>query len=824
MQNACSTAAPGCSCASAVVFARGARGGGIRRALVTRPPDPASVSPSVARESRMPRSAALCSSLVLVAALAAQAPAPDKAADLRAKEIDKRLAAIDHVAASGRKDAEALLTPLLADRDWEIQERTAAAFGAMKGKAGLAALIELAVDGDVARVRRAAALAVAAIDPAAGATAVFKKAKGKTQVAAQEALGLVLRGHPGFAEAEKLKKLLRDPVAAVRESAAVAWLEGAADRADALRTLLNEPFVAVRCRVLDAIAEAPRQEDLEPLTAAFGGPGQNEVVGRRVLRALAAVLAAGTSDRAQAASTALGKGGQDGLVLARRARVVALLARGDKPVFDQRTAVEALQPSLRARDGGARAAAAKALREIGGEPALKAALAQFGGEPDTRVQWQLVETVAALRAPTTPDAVQWLVTIVESGADPSVRERAIVRLGKSGVTGAADALAKATGDTMWEIGVCAAVSLGKTDDDKAEQPLLRLLKHTDWKLRGAAIVGLMHWSREAAIEPILEMLADTHPAVARTAHEALRTMSRKYDAKPDAKSWKAWWASAKGKHDFTDREASLDKLKKYGYAVPDSEIYSGLDVVVFKSRGDHIEQLLEELKIGYRATEQGKVLEAGMHPEAIFVSNCTGELAPTDLKPLTWFVRTGGSLFGSCWALSETIGRIEPNVMQKAQTKDEVLDDVRALPVRGESPLLTGVFPPSVVPIYHLEGAHLIQVLDQERCEVLIDSPDAAERWGCGNLAAWFFCGHGVLFDSANHFDLQGLEKAADLKTDKDRQAYAVDHMGLSFATWRATRGDAYWKSAGKASQSVPDLSAFRLLTNFVRSKRIGEY
>jgi hypothetical protein len=413
---------------------------------------------------------------------------------------------------------------------------------------------------------------------------------------------------------------------------------------------------------------------------------------------------------------------------------------------------------------------------------------------------------------------------VQGKLDSTVRERAIVRLGKSGVKGAVDALAGAIGDAQWEIGCCAAVSLGKTDDDQAAAPLLRLLKHNDWKLRGAAIVGLMHWSREAAVEPLLEMLADAHPAVARTAHEALRTMSRKFDAKPDAKSWKAWWGQAKGKHDFTDREATLDKLKKYGYAVPDSEIYAGLDVVVFQSRGDHIEQLLDKLKIGYRTTMMGKVLEAGMHPEAIFVSNCTGEIAPPDLEPLAWFVRTGGSLFGSCWSLSETIARIEGNVMQKAVTRDQVMDDVRALPVDADSPLLTGVFPPSVVPIYHLEGAHLIQVLDQERCEVLIDSPDAAERWGCGNLAAWFFCGHGVLFDSANHFDLQGLEKAPDLKTDKDRQAYAVDHMGLSFETWRATRSEGYWKNPGKASQSVPDLSAFRLLTNFVRSKRIGAY
>jgi hypothetical protein len=268
----------------------------------------------------------------------------------------------------------------------------------------------------------------------------------------------------------------------------------------------------------------------------------------------------------------------------------------------------------------------------------------------------------------------------------------------------------------------------------------------------------------------------------------------------------------------------LERAKKYGYAVADAEIYRGLDVVVFKCRGDHIEQLLEKLKISHRATEKGQVLAAGVHPEAIFVSNCTGELGPADLEPLQWFVRTGGSLFGSCWALSETIAKIQPGVVQMAPTPDQVLDNVRALPCRPDSPLLDGVFPPAVVPIYHLEGAHLIQVLDQERCEVLIDSPDAAERHGCGNLAAWFHVGHGVLFDSANHFDLQGLAGTNSLRTDKERQAYAVDHMGLSFADWRATRSEGYWKNPLKAGKSVPDLSAFRLLTNFVRSKRMAEY
>ena len=156
------------------------------------------------------------------ASVAAQAPAGDKSADLRAKEVDKRLAAIDWAGTSGRKDLETVLMPMLADRDWEIQERLAMALGAMQCKAALPKLVDLAVDGDVVRVRRAAAFAVAAIDAAEGAAAIYKRAKGKTIVEAQESLALVLRSKPAFADADKLKKLLRDASAPVRESAAVA--------------------------------------------------------------------------------------------------------------------------------------------------------------------------------------------------------------------------------------------------------------------------------------------------------------------------------------------------------------------------------------------------------------------------------------------------------------------------------------------------------------------------------------------------------------------------------------------------------------------------
>jgi hypothetical protein len=76
------------------------------------------------------------------------------------------------------------------------------------------------------------------------------------------------------------------------------------------------------------------------------------------------------------------------------------------------------------------------------------------------------------------------------------------------------------------------------------------------------------------------------------------------------------------------------------------------------------------------------------------------------------------------------------------------------------------------------------------------------------------------VLDSANHFDVQGLEQAEGLKGARERQAYAVDHMGYPYAELRKSRGEKYWDNALRASEKVLDLSVFRLVTNFVRLRR----
>ena len=120
------------------------------------------------------------------------------------------------------------------------------------------------------------------------------------------------------------------------------------------------------------------------------------------------------------------------------------------------------------------------------------------------------------------------------------------------------------------------------------------------------------------------------------------------------------------------------------------------------------------------------------------------------------------------------------------------------------------------------DRAHLIEVLDPEEVEVLIDSPACAQAFGGANLAAWFTLGHGVVLDSANHFELQGF-LSATVREPEERMAYAIDHLGLTYARLRELRKEKFWNKTAAAAEHVKDLSVFRLITNFVFLKLLAE-
>lgn len=765
---------------------------------------------------------ALALALVFLAAAS-----QDPARDLKSKDIAKRLAAVDALSAD-EKGEKALLSVLKDKReDWEVLTRAAAGLGAHGSAAATDELVRLALDGPVRSVRLAAAHTLGRVAAKSGAELLVRKAAGDDQLHALEALDALLAEKPAGVELKGLEKLYekeKDP--ALRAAAARALVRAhGADRAEVLKRLLASESVAVQCAALAPCLDDPRAETQSVLLEYLGRARISDLGERRAVRALALLVERAGTPGLEALAPLFSA--RDGSVAARAARVLGALGNS----FEAAKRLEALAPLLGHKEASARAAAAHALRRLGTREARARAAELLAGDREPRVRRAALESFARLGAEESEELGKVLGPRFAQEPDAGVRERLVVHLGRKGLLAAVDPLSQALSDPEWPVAVCAAVSLGRTQTGPAVDRLVRLLKESkDWKLRGAAAAGLGQSYHQAALAPLVEALADPDKAVVATAHDFLVSLTLQ-QLPPKPEPWRDWLAKNASKvelHDPKTRDEMARRERERGTFVDTTarereltRVFKDLALIVLESRGDHIQTLLGRFKIQHVLTAAGKTPELALQPDALFVANCTGEIEDKDVERLSWFVRTGGHLFGSCWALTETIGRIAPGVIAKAETSSEVLDHVPAEPAAEGDDSLDGVFAPGVVPVYELQGAHLIEVLDPERAEVLVDSPLCAEHWGAGDLAAWFPLGHGIVLDSVNHFDVQGLELAEGLKTREDRQAYAVDHMGFSFADLRASREEKYWDNSLRASEKVADLSVLRLVTNFVTRWRI---
>ena len=756
--------------------------------------------------------------LVLLALAAPAGALQDGAALMRSREVGDRLQAIELLRTGDHPKAERLLTGALKDRDWEVVERAAYALGEVGSPKAIGALVKVMLEGPAGRVRRAAALAAAALDADDALGDVAKKIGGRSGARALEAFTLLAPAASEPRSPRSLTKLLREKDGRTRVRAARARVAASREeRASVLAELLDSEHVAVRAAALESAAGDPRSDQLAVLGELLSRPLLTGVVERRGLVALTASLAtlAPGAERAEEAGGRVARlcGSTEPASAARGARLAGALLRAG--LVEPDGLREALEPALEHADEGVRAGAVVVLGAFD-TPWARERVTSLGREDrGPRVRRAALAVLAAEEA----FDLAWFVERLAQDDDPGVREQAAVALGREGLEGAVGPLTDALDGGGWKVAAAAAVSLGWTRSEAAVAPLKILAQSDSWRLRGAAVVGLTRSLRKEAVGPVIAALEDREPLVARTAHAFLVSLAREA-LEPRTEVWGAWWAENRDRVRLVDPQEIADRERRYGYSVPPARIYEGLDVLVLESRGDHIQTLLGALGIEHRLSAAARVASDGLDAAGVFVANCTGEIEVDDVQRLEWFVHVGGYLFASCWALHETIERIEPDLVRKFETNGEVLDNVLASPCAAGSPYLEGVFSEGVRPIYALQGAHLIEVVQPERVEVLVDSPECAERWGSGDLACWFRLGHGVVLDSVNHFDVQGLELASHLKKREERMAYAMDHMGLSHERLRETFKEKWWDNNLKAAREVRDLSVFQLVTNFVRLRR----
>jgi HEAT repeat protein len=744
----------------------------------------------------------------------------DPEALLASRDVQDRLAGIEQIREQGHADAEALLQKAVKDRDWEVVHKAVDALAVRGTKKSTGLLLSVAVKGPIRRVRRAAALSLRKIDPQVAALALAKKLKGETVIRAAEALELIAEPSAGKA----LEKAVKKPDSPARGPALLA-LGALRDvkRVSFFAHYLKDEDITVRAAAAEALARVGRSRAIGPLRTGLADERMPAVMERRHIAAIHRLLLAEPDEEQRSLAArmlvaSLGMGGTP-KVTAAYARMLGELGQKGRPagpVDDYERALKSV--GLTHADERVRSAAVAALARIGRAAERLTDVAM--SDTSKRVRFHALRAAVKLRG---DDALDLLLDRLAKDRHPSVREEAAFLCGRRKLEASAPALIHALKDRSWEVCVSAAVSLGKLRTSDGLKPLQHLLKEKDWRRRGAGVVGLGWIHQPPAVDALIGMLRDKEIAVARTALEFLRHNSgQAFDAKP--KVWREWWGKVRRTFSFRDPGEEAREARKYGYAVTRRGVYEDLDIVVLQTRkgGDNIQFLLKDYGIEHRIIRAASVKKVGLHPHALFVANCPGEITRSDVERLQWYVRAGGYLFASCWALTHTVQAAFPEVVRKLHTRAQVLDTVGAEKCPSNSPLIEGVFDGVTLPLYQLEGSHLIEVLDPERFEVLIDSPECATRWGDGNLAGWFTIGHGLILDSANHFDLQGMTRQR-LRDEKERMAFAVDHLGYDYEELRKLREEGVFAKQPLAVKRTRDLSTFRFITTFVRQKRLAD-
>ncbi len=234
------------------------------------------------------------------------------------------------------------------------------------------------------------------------------------------------------------------------------------------------------------------------------------------------------------------------------------------------------------------------------------------------------------------------------------------------------------------------------------------------------------------------------------------------------------------------------------------------DIVVIRGAYDRVEQVLGALELPYVVIDPTDLPRLELRPDQLLVVNCPGELPERALPLVEGFVRRGGSLLTTDWALRHVIEPAFPGLLayNERPTRDDV---VRIELLTFENPLLAGVIEPGDDPQWWLEGSsYPIRVVDPDRVEVLITSSEMAARYGEAAICVRFDWGEGEVLHMVSHYYLQRTE----LRSARHQQ---------DSAAWAAEKGVSA-PSAASQDLSLGEVeaaySSTRFLANLVASKK----
>lgn len=245
------------------------------------------------------------------------------------------------------------------------------------------------------------------------------------------------------------------------------------------------------------------------------------------------------------------------------------------------------------------------------------------------------------------------------------------------------------------------------------------------------------------------------------------------------------------------------------------ESVAGKDIVVVAGSMDHIEQVLAAAHIRHTVIQPRQVARADLNADQIVMINCPGTLPRAGLRRIKKFVRAGGLLYTTDWALLNVIQKAFPRTIK--HNGKSTSDHVTPVQVHKKHDDLMSnmLLRRNAEPEWWLEdGSYPIKILDKQRVEVLASSRQMKSRYGAAPVVVRFRWDDGEVIHVVSHFYRQ-VETRGPNVAAKD----VIDEVqGLS-----KTQKQAFKKSkAGKVKMGDVESSyAFqKMTTNLVVGKK----
>ncbi|MHA2125637.1 MAG: hypothetical protein ACW99E_10035 [Promethearchaeota archaeon] len=241
-----------------------------------------------------------------------------------------------------------------------------------------------------------------------------------------------------------------------------------------------------------------------------------------------------------------------------------------------------------------------------------------------------------------------------------------------------------------------------------------------------------------------------------------------------------------------ERPLDLEILKK----VKESSI------IITSGSYDRVETVLDMINVPYVLIEPDEVMRIELNPDQILIVNCPGNIYEEGLTKIKEFVKRGGFLFTTDWALQNILEQIFPEFVQYNQRPTG--DDCVAVQVVDKSnKFLEGLFKVDEEPIWWLESSsYPIKIVDEKKVKVLVTSKEMEKKYGEAPIVITFNYGDGgTVLHMTSHYYLQ----RAELRTDRHKKSakeYVQSEMAFSDAEAEEIKKDLEGVSLGEAESA----------------------